>query len=116
MPRAIDGTRRLSRRKKILKHAKGFRGARSVLFKTAKNAVMKALQTSYDHRKMRRRDFRALWITRISAECRNMGITYSKFIAGLNKAGIIINRKALSNMAIEDKTAFAALVAKAKQA
>jgi large subunit ribosomal protein L20 len=115
MPRAIDGTRRLSRRKKILKHAKGFRGGRSLLFKTAKNAVMKALQTAYDHRKTRRRDFRALWITRISAECRNQGISYSKFIAGLNKAGIIINRKALSNMAIEDKAAFTALVTKAKQ-
>jgi len=115
MPRAIDGTRRLSRRKKILKHSKGFRGRRSLLFKTAKNAVMKALQTAYDHRKTRKRDFRALWITRISAECRNQGISYSKFISGLNKAGIIINRKALSNMAIEDKAAFSALVAKAKQ-
>ncbi|MCL2705186.1 MAG: 50S ribosomal protein L20 [Spirochaetaceae bacterium] len=115
MPRAIDGTRRLQRRKKILKHAKGFRGRRSNLFKTAKNAVAKALQTAYEHRRLRRRDFRSLWITRISAECRNLGISYSKFISGLNKAGIIINRKALSNMAIEDKAAFAALVAKAKQ-
>ena len=115
MPRAVDGTRRLSRRKKILSHAKGFRGRRSLLFKTAKNAVMKALQTAYDHRRTRRRDFRALWITRISAECRNQGISYSKFISGLNKAGIIINRKALSNMAIEDKAAFSALVAQAKQ-
>jgi large subunit ribosomal protein L20 len=116
MPRAVDGTRRLSRRKKILNHAKGFRGRRSLLFKTAKNAVMKALQTAYNHRKTRKRDFRSLWITRISAECRNQGISYSKFISGLNKAGIIINRKALSNMAIEDKAAFSALVAKAKQA
>ena len=116
MSRAVDGTRRLSRRKKILKQAKGFRGRRSLLFKTAKNAVMKALQTAYEHRKTRKRDFRSLWITRISAECRNQGISYSKFISGLNKAGIIINRKALSNMAIEDKAAFAALVTKVKQA
>lgn len=116
MPRAVDGTRRNDRRKKILKHAKGFRGRRSLLFRTAKDAVMKALQNSYDHRKTRRRDFRSLWITRISAECRNHNFNYSRFIAGLNKAGIIINRKALSNMAIEDKTAFITLVDKAKKA
>ena len=116
MPRAVDGTRRLNRRKKILKHAKGFRGRRSLLFRTAKDAVMKALQNSYDHRKTRRRDFRTLWITRISAECRNKGLSYSKFISGLGKAGIAINRKALSNMAIEDRDAFAALVGKARQA
>lgn len=116
MPRAVDGTRRSDRRKKILKHAKGFRGRRSLLFRTAKDAVMKALQNSYDHRKQRRRDFRKLWITRISAECRNQGITYSRMIDGLNKAGIVINRKALSNMAIEDKAAFTSLVEKARQA
>ncbi len=116
MARAVDGTRRHDRRKKILKHAKGFRGKRSLLFKTAKDAVMKALRNSYEHRKMRRRDFRSLWITRISAECRNQGLTYSKLICGLNKAGVTINRKALSNMAIEDKAAFVTLVNKAKQA
>lgn len=116
MPRAVDGTRRLNRRKKILRHAKGFRGRRSLLFRTAKDAVMKALQNSYDHRKQRRRFFRSLWITRISAECRNQGISYSRMIDGLNKAGIIINRKALSNMAIEDKAAFTELVEKAKKA
>jgi len=116
MPRAVDGTRRHDRRKKILKHAKGFRGRRSLLFRTAKDAVMKALQSSYDHRKTRRRDFRRLWITRISAECRNHDLNYSRFISGLNKAGITINRKALSNMAIEDKAAFVSLVDKAKQA
>ena len=116
MPRAVDGTRRHDRRKKILKHAKGFRGRRSLLFRTAKDAVMKALQSSYDHRKTRRRDFRRLWITRISAECRNQEFTYSKLICGLNKAGVEINRKALSNMAIEDKAAFVMLVEKAIQA
>ena len=114
MPRAVDGARRRGRRKKILNHAKGFTGRRHNAFRIAKAAVMKALQTAYDHRRLRRRDFRSLWITRISAECRNLGTTYSKFISGLNKAGIIINRKALSNMAIEDKAAFAALVAKVK--
>ena len=115
MPRAVAGTKRHDRRKKILNHAKGFRGRRSLLFRTAKDAVAKALQSSYDHRKQRRRNFRSLWITRISAECRSHGITYSKFINGLNKAGIEINRKALSNMAIEDKAAFTSLVVKAKE-
>jgi large subunit ribosomal protein L20 len=116
MPRAVDGTRRHDRRKKILKQAKGFRGRRSLLFRTAKDAVKKALQSSYDHRKQRRRNFRTLWITRISAECKNQGISYSRFINGLSKAGVEINRKALSNMAIEDNTAFILLVAKAKEA
>ena len=116
MPRAVDGTRRHDRRKKILERAKGFRGSRSLLFKTAKETVARALQNSYDHRKQRRRHFRSLWIVRISAECRNQGTTYSQFMNGLAKANIVLNRKALSNMAIEDKAAFTALVEKAKEA
>ncbi len=116
MPRSKNGTRRRERRRKILKSAKGFWGGRSRLFKTAKEAVMKGLMSSYRDRKRRRGEFRRLWITRISAACRAEGMTYSSFINGLGQAGITINRKALSNMAIEDATAFKALIGKAKEA
>jgi large subunit ribosomal protein L20 len=116
MPRAVDGTRRHDRRKKILKQAKGYWGRRSKLFRTAKDAVAKAGLYAYRDRKRRKRDFRRLWITRISAGCRNNGLTYSRFINGLTKADIKVNRKALSNMAIEDSAAFTALVEQAKKA
>ncbi len=116
MPRAVDGTRRKDRRKKILKDAKGYFGRRSTNFRTAKDAVAKAGQYAYRDRKRRKRDFRRLWITRISAACRNEGITYSMFINGLHKSGIELNRKIISNLAIEDKEAFSALVAEAKKA
>jgi large subunit ribosomal protein L20 len=115
MPRAVDGTRRKDRRKKILERAKGFKQKRSKLFKTAKMAVVHALTYSYAHRRLRKRDMRSLWITRISAACRPEGITYSRLIAGLVKAQVLINRKALSNLAIEDPAAFKAIVEKAKQ-
>lgn len=114
MPRAVDGTRRSRRRKKILKSAKGYYGRRSTNLRTAKDAVAKAGQYSYRDRRRKKRDFRRLWIARISAACRAEGMSYSRFINGLNKANIDINRKALSNMAIEDKKAFSALVGKAK--
>jgi len=114
MPRAVDGTRRSERRKKILGEAKGYWGRRSTNFRTAKDAVAKAGLYSFRDRKRKKRDFRRLWITRISAACRNEGISYSRFINGLAKANIEINRKALSNMAIEDSAAFSALVAKSK--
>ncbi len=110
MPRAVDGTRRKNRRKKILKAAKGYRGRRSKLFRTAKDAVTKAGQYAYRDRKRKKRDFRRLWITRISAGCRANGITYNRFIEGLKKAEIQINRKSLSNLAIEDPDAFKELV------
>ena len=116
MPRAVDGTRRHDRRKKILKSAKGFFGRRKSNFRTAKDAVTKAGQYAYRDRKRRKRDFRRLWITRISAACRNQDITYSRFINGLNKAGVEVNRKAISNLAIEDPNAFEALVTTAKEA
>ena len=116
MSRAVDGTRRHDRRKKLLKQAKGYWGRRSKLYRTAKDAVSKSLAYSYRDRKQRKRDFRKLWIIRISAECKNNGITYSRFIHGLKVANININRKALSNMAIEDKEAFKAVVEQAKQA
>jgi len=114
MPRAVDGTRHLKRRKKILKQAKGYWGRRSKLYRTAKDAAAKALQYAYRDRKTKKRTFRALWITRISASCRENGISYSRFINGLQKTGIQINRKALSNMAIEDPKAFAEIVKQAK--
>jgi large subunit ribosomal protein L20 len=116
MPRAVDGTRRSDRRKKTLKQAKGFWGRRSKLLRTAKDAVRKAGQYAYRDRKRRKRDFRHLWIARISASCRAEEMSYSRFINGLSKANIQINRKALSNMAIEDPSGFSALVSKAKGA
>ena len=114
MPRSTNGTKRHDRRKKILKLAKGYRGSRSKLFRTAKDAVTKAGVYAYRDRKRRKRDFRRLWITRISAACRSEGVTYSRFMEGLGKSGIVINRKALSNMAIEDPDAFKVLVEKVK--
>jgi large subunit ribosomal protein L20 len=116
MPRAIDGTRRKKRRQKLLKHAKGYWGRRSNLYRTAKDAVAKSLSYAYRDRRNKKRDFRALWITRISAACRQQDMSYSSFIHGLELAGVQINRKALSNLAIEDPNAFSALVDKAKQA
>lgn len=115
MPRAVDGTRRKDRRNKILKQAKGYWGRRSKLHRTAKDAVAKSLQYAYRDRRARKRDFRRLWVTRISAACRAEGMSYSRFIEGLNKADIQVNRKALSNMAIEDPSAFKYLVETAKK-
>jgi large subunit ribosomal protein L20 len=103
------------RRKKILKLAKGYWGAKSKLFRVANQAVMKSLMYAYIGRKLRKRDFRKLWITRINAAARAHGISYSRFINGLKKAGIEINRKMLSEMAINDEKAFEELVNIAKQ-
>ncbi len=102
------------RRKKILKLAKGFRGAKSTNFRIANQAVMKSLVYAYVGRKQKKRDFRRLWITRISAACKQNGINYSQFMNGLKKANIDINRKMLSEIAIADAAAFTALVEKAK--
>ena len=104
------------RRNKTLKLAKGYWGAKSKLFRTAKEAVFKSGQKAYVGRKAKKRDFRRLWITRISAGCRANNITYSVFINGLKKAGIDLNRKMLSEIAIHDEAAFTALVEKAKAA
>ena len=104
------------RRNKILKAAKGYYGSKSKHFKMAKQAVMKSGNYAYIGRKQKKRDFRALWITRISAGCKANGINYSKFMNGLKKAGIDLNRKMLSEIAIYDKEGFAALVEKAKAA
>ena len=104
------------RRKKVLKLSKGYFGSKSKLFKTAKEAVMKSGQYAYIGRKQKKRNFRRLWITRISAGCKANGMNYSTFMNGLNKAGITLNRKMLSEIAIADPTAFTALTEKAKAA
>ena len=116
MARAIDGTKRKNRRIKILELTKGFRGRRGTNFKAAKDAMTKALDHAYVDRRDKKGNFRALWIARINAAVRDEGLSYSRFIDGCNKAGITINRKALSNMAIEDPTAFKAVVDAAKNA
>ena len=104
------------RRNKVLRLAKGYYGSKSKLFKTAKQAVMKSGNYAYIGRKQKKRDFRRLWITRISAACKMNGTNYSTFINGLKKAGIELNRKMLSEIAIADPEGFAALVEKAKAA
>ena len=104
------------RRKKVLKLAKGYFGAKSKLFRTAKEAVMKSGQYAYIGRKQRKRDFRRLWITRINAACRLNGMSYSTFINGLKKKGIEVNRKMLADLAVTDAAAFAQLVEIAKEA
>ena len=104
------------RRKKILKLAKGYYGAKSKLFKTAKEAVMKSGQYAYIGRRQKKRDFRRLWITRISAAAKMNGMNYSTFMNGLKKAGVTLNRKMLAELAVSDAQAFATLVEKAKAA
>lgn len=104
------------RHKKILKLAKGYRGAKSKLFRTANEAVMKSLVYAYVGRKHKKRDFRKLWIARINAAARMNGMSYSRFMNGLKKANIEMNRKMLSEIAIADPKAFASLVEKAKAA
>lgn len=114
MSRSIDGTKRKNRRKKILKLAKGFKGDRKSNYKAAKDAVTRSLSHAYEGRKQKKRDYRSLWITRISAAVASEGLTYSKFINCLSKAGVKLNRKTLSNMANEDPAAFKAVVNVAK--
>ncbi len=116
MSRAIDGSKRLNRRKKILKLAKGFRGRRGTNFKAAKDAVTQALTDAYVGRRDKKGTMRSLWIARLNAAVRDQGLSYSRFIDGLTKAQVIINRKALSNIAIEDPEAFKAVVETAKKA
>ncbi len=104
------------RRKKVLKLAKGYFGAKSKLFKTAKEAVMKSGNYAYIGRRLKKRDFRRLWITRISAAAKMNGMNYSTFMNGLNKAGIQINRKMLAEIAVNDAAGFAKLVDAASKA
>ncbi|MEW5866260.1 MAG: 50S ribosomal protein L20 [Bacillota bacterium] len=110
MPRAKGGFVTRRRHKKILKMAKGFTGAKSKVFRRANEAVMKSLQYAYRDRRNKKRDFRKLWITRINAAARMEGISYSKFMDGLHKAGIDINRKILADLAVNDQNAFSELV------
>jgi large subunit ribosomal protein L20 len=116
MSRAVDGSKRKNHRKKILKAAKGYWGRRHSNYKTAKDAVTKAMFYAYRDRRDRKGDFRRIWIIRINAACREEGLSYSRFIAGLDKAGIIIDRKALAYLAVQDAPAFKAVAAKAKSA
>ena len=104
------------RRRNRLKLAKGFYGARSKLFRTATEAVDRALRLSTEHRKLRKRDFRQLWIARVNAAARAEGTSYSKLIAGLTKAGVVLNRKMLSEIAIKDPAGFKTIVEIAKNA
>ncbi|UEX90996.1 50S ribosomal protein L20 [Staphylococcus ratti] len=116
MPRVKGGTVTRARRKKTIKLAKGYFGAKSTLYKVAKQQVMKSGQYSFRDRRQRKRDFRKLWITRINAAARQHDISYSRLMNGLKTAGIDINRKMLSEIAISDDKAFGELVAKAKDA
>ena len=106
----------LKKRRAILKQAKGYRGAKSKLYRVAREAVMKSGQYAYIGRKQRKRNFRSLWITRISAACKLNGISYSKFMYGLKKASINLNRKVLAELAARDEKAFSELVVTAKKA
>ncbi|PSJ62186.1 50S ribosomal protein L20 [Pseudaminobacter soli (ex Li et al. 2025)] len=116
MARVKRGVTAHAKHKKVLNAAKGFYGRRKNTIRIAKQAVEKSLQYAYRDRKVRKRNFRALWVQRINAAVREHGLTYGRFIDGLNKAGIEIDRKVLSDMAIHEPQAFAALVAKAKVA
>jgi len=114
MSRVKGALRTRARHKKILKLAKGYFGGKSKLFRIANQAVMKSLVYAYRDRKARKRDFRKLWITRINAAARMNGMSYSKFMNGLKKAGITLNRKVLADMAVNDAPAFAQLVNQVK--
>jgi large subunit ribosomal protein L20 len=114
MPRVKRGVTARARHKKILALAKGYRGRRKNVFRIAKQAVMKAGQYAYRDRRTRKRVFRALWIARINAASRGLGITYSKFMAGMKKAAIDIDRKMLAELAVNDPAAFGAIVDKVK--
>jgi large subunit ribosomal protein L20 len=116
MARVKKGVVARRRHNKILKQAKGYYGARRKVFRVAKQAVIKAGQYAYRDRRAKKRTFRRLWIARINAAARLNGMTYSRFISGLNKAGIQVDRKVLSDVAIHDAPAFAAIVEKAKSA
>jgi|SRR5690606_27440416 large subunit ribosomal protein L20 len=116
MARVKRGVTARKSHKKILKAAKGYYGARSRVFRVAKQAVIKAGQYAYRDRRVKKRDFRALWITRINAQSRAEGLSYSRLIAGLRKASIALDRRVLADLAVHDKAAFAAIVNTAKQA
>lgn len=116
MARVKRGVTAHRRHKKVLKQAKGYYGARSRVYRVAKQAVTKAGQYAYRDRKVKKRVFRTLWIARINAQARAEGVTYSQLIAGLKKAGIELDRRVLADLAVHDKPAFGAIVSQAKAA
>jgi len=116
MPRARNPVQSRARRKKILKQAKGYYGARSRSYRVARQAVIKAGQYAYRDRRQRKRQFRALWIARINAAAREHGLSYSRFMNGLDKAGVAIDRKVLAELAVEDKAAFGVIARQAAAA
>ena len=116
MPRSVNAVARRKRRKRILKASRGYFGARSNVYTVAKNAVERAWQYAYRDRRVKKRMFRRLWITRINAAAREHGLSYSRFIAGLKKAAIDVDRKVLADLAIHEKEAFAVLAEQAKAA
>ena len=116
MPRAKRGNKRLERRKKILKLAKGYRGTKSKLYRSAKESVERGLNFAYTGRKLKKRDFRSLWIVRIGAAARLNGINYSQLMHGLKLAGIELDRKVLADLAVNQPEAFSGLAVQAKNA
>ena len=116
MPRAKRGNKRTERRKKILALAKGYRGTKSKLYRSAKESVERGLNFAYTGRKLKKRDFRKLWIVRINAACRLNDMKYSQFIHGLSLAGIELDRKVLADLAVKQPEAFAAVATQAKDA
>ena len=116
MPRVKRSTKRNDRRKKILKRASGYFLTKSKLYQAAQEAVERGLKFAYIGRKQKKRQFRSLWIVRINAACRQSEISYSKFVSGLKRAGITLNRKVLADIAINDTAGFQSLVGKAKEA
>jgi large subunit ribosomal protein L20 len=116
MARVKRGVVARARHKKILDEAKGYQGARSRVYRVAKQAVIKAAQYAYRDRRQRKRDFRALWVIRINAAARENGLSYSRLINGLHKSGIEVDRKILADLAVNDKNAFAKIAEKAKAA
>jgi large subunit ribosomal protein L20 len=116
VPRVKRGTKRRASRKKVLDRASGFFLTKSKLHRSAQEAVEKALRYGYVGRKRKKRDFRSLWIIRISAACKQAGLSYSKFLGGMKKAGIDLNRKMLADLALNDEAGFLALVDKASAA
>jgi len=116
MPRAKRGNKRTEKRKKVLALAKGYRGTKSKLYRSAKESVERALNFAYTGRKLKKRDFRKLWIVRINAACRLNDLKYSQFIHGLSLAGIELDRKVLADMAVKQPEAFAVVASQAKEA
>mgnify|MGYP001815488958 CR=1 FL=1 len=116
MPRVKRGVQARAKHKKVLAKAKGYYGARSRVYRVANQAVIKAGQYAYRDRRVKKRNFRSLWIVRINAAARECGLSYSRMIDGLNKADVAIDRKVLADLAVHDMTAFTALADKAKQA